>query len=591
MDASYEGAMFGVDWRGSARRYGCVVERSVKIPLRDGTRLDCDIWRPDAEGQFPAVLGYHCYESSGQTGPIKPAAISTAQWRNPGQERTNASLEAGDPLFFARRGYIHIVCNVRGTGKSEGTWSLLSPQSVDDGVEVVAWIAAQPWCDGKVAMFGVSYFATMALFVATRQPPELKAVFAPWAETDPYRDFIYRGGLFSATWPIGWNQTSLVYGNVRPEAYSKRLLGDEEFYARIARALEDPDIRSVPALVAALKAPEDGGNPFLVDLLLHPTYDEYWQERTAECRKIAIPAYVGADWGNFGLHLPSAFRNWEQIDAPKKMLIGPPVYLDRPLYQLQHEAIRWFDYWLKGEDTRIMDDPPIRLFVVNRDEWVDATSWPLPEVRFTPFFLHEGGLLSEHEHWSYEGSDSFEDSPWMRGALEYSTPRMVENTEMVGPVILRLYAATTGSDVNWICSLLAEDASGVRQLLSRGWLKASHRERDAGTEKPWEPAYTHQRSESLVSGTCYAFDIKIMPIGVLLKAGMKLVLKVSGVEDPPTNALELTGCGTLPRTEVSRVTVFHDEAHPSSLVLPVTKGNLLGTFFSGGRLSGSREAG
>ena len=143
-------------------------------------------------------------------------------------------------------------------------------------------------------------------------------------------------------WPFGWSQTSLIYGNVRPECAALKELGEEGFKKAIAKLLEDEDIRSIPELVAVLKNPLEGVNPFIVDLALHPTYDKYWKDRTVDYSKIKIPAYIGADWDCFGIHLPAAFRSWEYLKVPKKMIIGPPVYLDRPLYQLQHEAIRWY---------------------------------------------------------------------------------------------------------------------------------------------------------------------------------------------------------------------------------------------------------
>lgn len=126
----YKAAMFSPKWKTSERRYNFIVEKDVKISMSDGIKLSCDIWRPDAVGKFPAILSFHNYHSEGQTGPIKPTAISTAQWRHPGQERTNASLEAGDPIFFVRRGYSHIVCNARGSGKSEGKWHFTGSQEV-----------------------------------------------------------------------------------------------------------------------------------------------------------------------------------------------------------------------------------------------------------------------------------------------------------------------------------------------------------------------------------------------------------------------------------------------------------------------------
>jgi len=578
----YKGAMFSPRWKTSERKYRVLVERGAKIPMSDGVKLDCNVWKPEATGKFPAILGFHCYHSDGQTGPIKPAAISTAQWRHPGQERTNASLEAGDPIFFARRGYAHAVCNARGTGKSEGTWDFSGPQEVKDVCETIEWIAAQSWCDGNVVMFGVSYFAWIQLLAATRNPPHLKTIFCPWGSTDFYRDFCYRGGILTYKWPIGWSATSLTYGNVRPTNWSKQELGEAGYRKAIARALEDEDIRAVPELAAILKNPEAGINPFIVDLVLHPLRDRYWQDRTVDYSKITIPAYIGSCWGMYGIHTPAAFRSWENLKVPKRMILGSPMYLDRPLGQLQHEAIRWFDYWVKGIDTGIMNEPPVRIFVMGTNEWKASDDWPLPETRWTPFYLHEDGLLSEHEHWSHEGSDSFEESPWMRGHVQYATPPLVENTEIVGPIALKLYAATTDTDVNWIVSLLVIDSTGKERLLTKGWLKGSHRELDMQKSKPWEPIHTHAKSEPLVPGTIYEFDIKLVPTGVLFKAGSRIALKIRCVDDDPSNPLELAATGSLPRTAVARVTVFHNDECPSYLLLPITKGNVLNTFLSGG---------
>jgi hypothetical protein len=582
----YRGAMFGIKWKTSARRYGVAVERDVRIGLSDGVKLSCDLWRPDASGTFPAVLGFHCYHAAGQTGPIKPAAISTAQWRHPGQERTNASLESGDPVFFARRGYAHAVCNARGTGRSEGTWHFSGPQEVKDVYEVIEWLAAQPWCDGNVVMFGVSYFAWIQLLVAQLNPPHLKALFCPWGSTDFYRDFCYRGGILAHKWPVGWSATSLVYGNVRPENHSKKALGEDGYRQAVARMLEDEDIKAVPELVAILKNPEAGANPFVVDLVLHPLYDQFWQERAVDYAKLKIPAYIGGCWGMYGIHTPAAFRSWERLAVPKKMLIGPPVYLDRPLYQLQHEAIRWFDHWVKGVDTGILAEAPVRMFVMGTGEWKEANDWPLPETRWIPFYLHENGLLNEHEHWSYEGSDSFEESPWMRGYVQYATPPLVENTEVIGPIVLKLYASTTDTDVHWIVSLLEIDPQGNERLLTKGWLKGSHRALDLERSKPWEPIHQHRRPEPLTPGEIYEFDVKLVPTGNLFKAGSRIAVKIRCVDDEPRNPLELAATGSLRRAAVARVTVFHDEAHPSYLLLPVTKGNILNTYFSGGTFPG-----
>ncbi|MGB9069715.1 MAG: CocE/NonD family hydrolase [Candidatus Acidiferrales bacterium] len=578
----FAGAMFGVNWKSSERKYRVRIERNVKIPMADGVNLSCDIWRPESSEGFAAILGFHCYHPAAQTGPITPAAISTAQWRNPGQERTNASLEAGDPAFFARRGYVHVVCNARGTGNSEGSWDFLGPREVQDVYEVTEWLAAQPWCNGNVGMFGISYFSQIQLLAATLQPPHLKALFCPWGTTDHYRDLCYRGGILVYRWPVGWSKTSLTYANCRPENHSRKEMGAENYGKAISAVLADEDIQAVPELVEILKNPDADVNPFVVDLLLHPLYDQFWKERTVDYSKINIPAYIGADWGCYGIHLPAAFRSWEKLRGPKKMIVGPPCYLDRPLYQLQHEAVRWFDHWLKGEKNGLMDEPLVRLFIMNTNEWKEGNEWPLPETKFTPFYLHENRFLSEREHWVYEGCDSFHDSPWMRGSLEYATAPLVENTEVAGPVLLKLYAATTDTDIHWIISLLEIDPAGKERILTKGWLKGSHRQLDMESSKPWEPIYTHGTPEPLEPTRIYEFNIKLVPTGILFKAGSRIGIKISCADDDPKSALELIGGGSLRRSAVSRITVFHNEEYPSYLLLPVTKGNVVNTYFSGG---------
>jgi putative CocE/NonD family hydrolase len=180
-------------WRTSERKYGVVVERDVSIRMNDGIQLDCDIFRPDGREKFPAILGVHAFDKFQQSAPSMPQ----------GFERINGSIEAGDSNFFVRRGYAHVIVNVRGTGKSEGEFSGYGAQEAKDTYEVIEWIARQPWCDGNVGMFGVSYFAISQLQVAALNPPHLKTIFAPFGYTDFYR-ICYHGGILSHAFLTGW---------------------------------------------------------------------------------------------------------------------------------------------------------------------------------------------------------------------------------------------------------------------------------------------------------------------------------------------------------------------------------------------------
>jgi predicted acyl esterase len=565
-------------WCTSERKYGVVTERDVSIPMSDGISIDCDVFRPDARGKFPAILGIHAYNKSWQSAPSVPQGLLLR----------NASLEGGDSNFFVRRGYSHVIANVRGSGKSGGEFLNYGPREVEDTSEIIGWITDQPWCDGNVGMFGVSYFAVAQLQVAALNPPHLKAIFAPFGYTDFYRDKVYHGGILAHEFVSGWAKRISKYfrASASCSSWTREKLGDARFKEAIEEALRDEEICAVPALFEALKYPERDANPLIVDTVLNKFDGEYWQERSVKLGDIRIPSYLGACWGIYGLHLPGAFRAWENIKAPKKMVIGPPIYLDRPVYQYQYESLRWFDHWLKEIDNGIMEEPPIRLFVMGTGNWKDTNEWPLAETKWTPFYLHSNGLLSEHEFWPNEGSSFFEDNRFnSRGGLMFLSPPMVEETEVIGPVTLTLYASTTDDELLWFVSLFDVAPGGEERLLTRGWLRGSQRAVDANKSTPWEPLHPHTKREPLIPGEIYEFNIKIVPTGNLFKVGHRVGLKVRCVDDEkPANFLEVIGQGHLWRQTPSWITLYHNADYPSCLLLPITKGNIIGTYMSGGNI-------
>ncbi len=581
---------FGTNWRTSARQYRVAIERDVKVKMSDGVELDLDIFRPaESNAKFPVIFGAHPYSKSGQTEPIKVNSTS-AMAPHPGEERTRGSLEAGDPYFYAKRGYVHALANVRGSGRSQGKFELLGPREIDDACELIVWLAKQKWSDGNVGMFGVSYFAMIQFLIASRNPPHLKCIFSPWGTTDMYREMFYHGGVLASRWTTGWPKTSMVYSNVRPRGQTKEQLTREKFEELIETLLDDDDLSFVPELAEALKNPDKGLNPFIIDILAHPFDDEFWEERKPQFEKIKVPVYMGADWGIYRNHLPAAFRSWEKIQTPKLMMIGPPVYLDRPVYQLQYESLRWFDYWLKGIDTKIMEEPPIRLYIPGSRIWKFAKDWPLSETKWTPFYLHENFILSEREHWTYEGSDSYFDSPWSRGHVEYLTPRLVEETEIIGPLVLNLFAATSDQEVLWSVRLFQteddDDKQGNdtgRRILTGGWLRGTHRELDASRSKGWEPYHPHKKAEPLEPGEIYEFNIPLVPTANSFKQGTRIGLRISSVDYDTETSIGGIAAGHLKRQKPSRITIFHENEHPSHLLVPVTQGNVLGTYFSGGK--------
>jgi len=567
----------------SQRKYEIKVERNISVPMSDGVNMDVDIFRPaDTKERFPALLAVSPYDKEAQSDRVWPVAIGTSFIRG----QTNGNMEAGPSDFFVRRGYVHIKGSARGTGKSGGAYQWLSPREIRDIYDLCEWAAKQPWCNGNVGMIGISYFGWVQILAAAQQPPHLKCIFPFNAATDQYRTW-YHGG-------IRWESFVAHLLNLRSldihtdASAMKEYLGEKAFGAALAKALEDEEICANPIFVDALKNPDKLSNSIKVDFLLNSTADsKYWKDRYTDFDAIKIPVYGGACWHKHSLHLPGAFELWANLkNVPKKMLIGPQYGPDRPLYQLAWEMLRWYDYWLKGIDTGIMDEPPIKLFIMGSNEWRFAEEWPLPETRWIPFFLHSNGMLCEMEPWPDAAPATFEDSPSNRGYLKYYSPRLVEDTEVCGPASLTLYASSRDTDIHFFISLWDADEEGKETLLTRGWLKGSHLTIDPKKSKQYKPYHPHANPEPLVPGRVYKFPIEIIPTANLFKFGHKIVLKISGADNEknPNNPHEEILTGHSWRQTTNKITVLHDADHPSNLLLPITKGNIFGTYVSGGLL-------
>lgn len=563
--------MFSTEWTLSERRHSICHTHSVAIPMTDGVTLDAEITRPEGTGRYPALLCAHAYDKSDLYKPMEPVGFT----------HRRGHIEAGDPAFFARRGYVHITLNVRGTGASGGFYDNLGPQTIADLREAIAWAAGQDWCDGKLAMFGISFFAIVQPRVAENPPPALKAIFAPYGYSDLYRDRYYHGGILNYRFAEMWLPT---LSNPRVKSVLVDQIGQQEYDARLEEARNDPDLMSDPFLRRVLAQPQQGAHALVSDVLLQPLDSQYHRDRSVNYEAACdIPAYFGACWGVPGLHLPGAVRSYTRWKGPKKLTIGPPLYLDRPFYQYHTEALRWFDHWLKDNDTGMMDEPAVNLFMTGSGRWNEGESWPVKNTRFTRFYLHEHNRLLEKEHLPEEGASSFEDSPYERGGVAFWTPQAVEETEIAGPVALELYAKTTADEVLWFASLLHCDAEGNERVLTRGWLRGTQRATDPATTKPWQPQHLHTKRTPVPPGETVHYQIEIRPYAITLKPGERIGLRIKCADnEAPTTPLEAISLGHLARTGGSRVTILHNEDHPSHLILPIVRGNRIGMFASGG---------
>ncbi len=560
----------------SKRQYEIFPQLDNYVTMSDGVKVNLDIFQPDGEGKFPALVGLSPLNLEFQRDRVWPSAVRSQRVR--GTPTTN--IESGPTEFFVRRGYVHVIGSTRGTGKSEGTYQYMSPREVQDIYEVVEWAAEQPWCNGNVGLIGIAYFAALQPQVAALQPPHLKAIAPMFAFWDDYRYFWWDGGILANGF-LKW-VNSLVNVDVHTEkSVLLEELGEEGFREAVTRALGNKDICADPGLVEALKNPNAPGNSAILDILLHSTMCSYWHHRGSEIGldKIKAPAYFGAV-----SHRPGVLYHWSDLKMPKTVVWGPPAYVDRPFYQYSWELLRWYDHWLKGLDNGIQDDPPVKIFVAGAEEWLMANDFPIPGTKWIPFALHENRSLCEIEPWPEAASASYDDAPNNRGSLNYHSPPMVENTEMVGLASLNLYASCRGTDMNLFASLYDVDPAGKETCLTRGYLKASHRELDLEKSRPYHPVHTHTNPKPLVPGQVYEFSIGFQPMAFLFKAGHRFALKISSADDQPDN-LHQVGMYHLCSQTPNTVTIYHNARYPSHLLLPITRGNIVGTYVSGGDIS------
>ena len=567
----------------SAARHEVFLERDAYIPVRDGTHLAADIYRPREPGRFPALLSMHPYckdiEDTLELGPR--IGRMSAEF---------ASVEAGDHLFWARHGYAHVIVDVRGAGKSQGRhYGLFSPQEQQDGYDLVEWIASQPWCDGNVGMCGISYLGIIQYLVAAQQPPHLKAIFPHDAWGDLYRDILYHGGIPS------------VFGFVLDAAIPYRegvsssaaIYGEQRLASRVQALLEDEatSFSKSPAAIKALKLPEV--YPIAHDTLVNREDGPFWRERSPvhHMHKIRVPVYLGAELHGYptAMHVPGVTWGWEHIATPKKIAFRPCRVggLDRPFHEIHDEMLRWFDHWLKGVDTGMMSEPKVKIWVRGREAWRYADEWPLlGDTEWTRLHLHAGGRLGKEAPAAGEASTKMHYEPALPVTinapltprpefLSYVTEPFERDTEIVGPMALTLQAALSGPDGDFIVAVKEVAPDNAEFVLTRGWLRASHREVDPQRSKPWRPFHPHTRAVPLEPGRRYDFAIEIRPLANLFKRGSRLKLEIWPWDFPNEPGYDWTlywGKGHhIPYGKPVDYEVFHDPAAPSALLVPVMK--------------------
>jgi len=507
-----------------------IVEKDVRIPLRDGGVIYADVFRPDTPTKVPALLNMGVYQKDKLWVP--PADL---------EEKANPYMnwETVNPEWWCPREYACVRIDSRGSGKSPGKSEPSSNQEALDFYDAVEWIAKRPWCSGNIGTIGISYHAGTQWRLANLNPPSLKAIM-PWeGRADQYRDQAYHGGIFALGFIGNWWLTHTAHQLLgRPRAYN----------------------------------PDAFHNEMMWNYMRNDLDSDYWRQISARWHQIKVPLYSVGNWGGFSMHLRGNTEGYMLAASEhKKLRIHTGTHF-HPFHaeEARLDQVRWFDHWLKGIDTGIMDEPPVKLEIrtggsTERYAFRAENEWPLARTQWTKLYLKIDREPTGHE-MGVEGELTMT-PPKAAGKLTYpatgvtkagvasgsslatthgntgrtgvsfETPPMERDTEITGPMAMKLWVSSTSEDMDIFVSLrnIGPDGKDVCEVgqhgqavpcVTKGWLRASHRKLDPEQTLPYRPFHAHNERLWLTPGEIVECDIEVWPTSMVFKKGHKLRVDV-----------------------------------------------------------------
>ncbi len=506
-------------------RYKVLAEPDVEIPLPDGTVLRGDIYRPASDEPVPALLSWAAYNKDLLTTWV-PAPFN----------------ETGVVGYQAACGYAVLIANPRGCGRSDGSFGgLFSEQEAADLEDTIEWLAGRPFCNGRVGMTGMSYFAVSQLRAAVRRPKHLGAVFPFLGLTDIYRHAAYHGGSLHAGFLSGYFSINGSAESLRIPAERRHIMG-YVLDTPVARAVLPQVLpRVLPRVAPHLEPPDLCIDEFAHFAFDHPLDGDLYRLRSPEpaLGDIDIPVLIGSEWGYVALHLFGAFSAWHHVQSPKKLFIGAPG--DRwPWARYQDELLAFYDRHLNDVDNGWDALPAVRYWLMGADRWEEATDWPVPDAE--PWMLQLGADTTLADEAADtrppEGRISFYAVPaglmcpdgferTHATVLAFETAPLPEERHVVGPVRLRLRMASTALDANVVAKISDVSPDGSARPVTMGWLLASHRTIDEERSNPTELVHDHTSPLPLVPGEPTVLEFSLHPFANLFAAGHRVRLELS----------------------------------------------------------------
>ena len=509
---------------------GMIYEKNVRIDTRDGSHVMVNVFRPEGDGQCPALLAVSPYGKDLHTKDGFPEIWVEMREHMPKMdEKSTLSLhtwESNDPELWVPYGYACVRLDVTGAGKSPGKLDCYSPTEARATYDAIEWAAEQPWCNGKVALIGISYLAIIQWRVASEQPPHLTCI-CPWeGEFDYYREWARHGGILSNTFSELWWPTQVL-------ALQNGYAGSPH------RDLDDGAPMGGP--VSLSDAELEANRIDLTQEFRDRELDGPWyRERSGDYEKIVIPLLSAANWGGYGLHGRGNVEGFTQSASREKWLRVHGGNHRDAFFLPDGEGLQrqFFDHYLKGEDNGWENRPPVMLKVRRIDDTFferDEQEWPLARTRWTKWYLDaaSGGMGADAP--AQEGVGSY---PGMGTGLSFRTQPLAQETEITGPLAAKLFISSASEDMDIFATLrvFAPDGSEATFIasvepkgpLAQGWLRASHRKLDTSRTTEWRPWHTHDTLEKLTPGEIYEVDVEIWPTCLVVPAGYTLELLIEG---------------------------------------------------------------
>lgn len=548
------------------------MEFDVRVPMRDGTELSADVYRPDAEGTFPVILV-----------------------RTPYNNNTDGNMETGK--YFAERGYAVVLQDVRGRWDSAGEFHAFVNEA-RDGYDTHEWAGTQSWSSGDVGTLGNSYVGLTQLLPSFLANAHLKAMVPIVTTSDVYNNWMYSDGTFQLGFSLSWG--GIFIDGATNQNYA---------------AYDWPELFRQP-LRNSLAA-SGRRVPHYEEWVAHPTYDQYWESLAGDHAEVSAPAMFISGW--YDIFMRGTLQDFVALneaaaargERPRnKIIVGPWIHSTNrrevgdmdfgpnAVIDLTGRQLRWFDHWLKGTDNGIDREPPVTIFVMGRNLWRDEHEWPLARTRYTKYYFHSGGAANSrygdgnldaaepraepYDTFVYDPErpvptlgggnccrtdivpmGPFDHSPVERrdDVLVYTTDVLSEDVEITGPITVVLFAASTAKDTDFVARLIDVHPSGFAQNIQDGIVRARHRESLAAA--------------SLIEpGRVYRYAIDLWSTSNVFLRGHRIRVEITSSNFPRFDRNPNTGRPFGEDEEKIRATqtIYHDSEYSSHIVLPVIPG-------------------